>query len=77
MATQLPHPSPSLTRVLCNPRCIQSGNTPLYWASRLGHRDLAEVLLSRKADPNHQNEVTWDEGWEVAPVVVGADACII
>ncbi len=42
-----------------------------------GHRDCADLLLGRKADPNLQNKVTRGEGWEVAPMVVGADACII
>ena len=77
MATQLPHPSPSLTPGLCNPPCIQDDNTPLYWASKKGHRDLAELLLGRKADVDVQNKVTRGEGWEVALTVVGADACVI
>ena len=76
-ATQLSYPSPSLTHGLCNPPCIQDGETPLHSASGDGHRDLAELLLANKADPNLQNNVTRGEGWEVAPMVVGADACII
>ena len=59
------------------PPCIQDGETPLMQASYCGHRDCAELLLSRKADPNLQEKVTRGEGWGVAPMVVGADACII
>ena len=59
------------------PPCIQNGKTPLTLASQGGHRDCAELLLGRKADVDHQNKVTRGEGWEVAPMVVGADACII
>ena len=59
------------------PLCIQDGNSPLYAASVGGHRDCAELLLGRKADVNLQNKVTRGEGWEVAPMVVGADACIV
>jgi len=78
MATQLPHSSPSATHSWSvQPPCTQWGNTPLLSASRSGHRDLAELLLSNKADPNHQNNVTRVEGREVAPMVVGADSCIV
>ena len=42
-----------------------------------GHRDCAELLLGRKAEIDHQDNVTRGEGWEVAPMVLGADACII
>ena len=59
------------------PPCIQDGDTPLMWASEFGQRDCVELLLSHDADPNLQNNVTRGEGWEVAPMVVGADACII
>ena len=45
-------------------------------ASVNGHRDCADLLLGRRADVNHQNKVTRGEGWEVAPMVVAADACI-
>ena len=41
-----------------------------------GERDLAALLLAYKADPNLPNKVTRGEGWEVAPMVVEADACI-
>ena len=70
MATQLPHPSPSLTHGLWNPLCIQTGKTPLLLATLYGQRDCAELLLSRKADVNLQTNVTRGEGWEVTPVVV-------
>jgi hypothetical protein len=29
-----------------------NGGTPLYWAARLGHKDMAELLLANKADVN-------------------------
>ena len=77
MATQLPHTSPSTTHSWSvQPPCIQDGNTPLALASLKGHRDCADLLLSRKAAIEHQNKVTRGEGWGVAPMVVGADACI-
>ena len=57
--------------------CIQDGDTPLSLASVKGHGDCADLLLSRKAEIDHQNKVTRGEGWEVVPMVVGADACII
>ena len=41
------------------------------------NRDIAELLLDRKADPNFQNSVTRGEGWEVVPMVVAADSCIV
>ena len=59
------------------PPCIQNGDTPLALASVKGHLDCADLLLGRKANVNRQNWVTRGEGWEVAPMVVGADACII
>ena len=59
------------------PPCIQNGVTPLYEASINGHRDLAELLLANKAGVNLQDNVTRGEGWGVAPMVVGADACIV
>ena len=34
------------------------------------------MLLSWNANINHQDKVTRGEGWEVAPMVVEADACI-
>ena len=75
MATQLPHPSLSLTHGLCKPPCTQNGSTPLAWASWNGHLDCAELLLGHKADVYHQDKVTRGEGWGVAlMVVVGADA---
>ena len=37
---------------------------------------MAKLLISYKADVDHQNDVTKSEGWEVAHMVVGADACI-
>ena len=40
-------------------------------ASNGGHRDCTELLLSCKASPNQQDQVTRGEGWEVAHVVVG------
>ena len=42
-----------------------------------GHLDLAALLLAYKADPNLQDYVTRGEGWGVAPMVVGVDACVI
>ena len=66
----LPHSLPhSLTHPLmvCATPCIQNGWTLLMRASRGGHLDCAELLLSRKADPNLQNKVTRGEGWEVSP----------
>ena len=56
---------------------IQYGRTSLMLASEGGHRDCMELLLRHKADINHQDKVTRGEGWEVAPMVLGADACII
>ena len=57
--------------------CIQwRGFTPLYLASQKGHRAFAELLIRHKADPNRPDKVTRGEGWEVAPMVVEADACI-
>ena len=41
------------------------------------NRDIAELLLDRKADVNLQDQVTRGEGWGVAAMVVGADACIV
>ena len=66
MATQLSHPSSSLIHSLCNPFCIQNGNAPLHSASKNGHRDLADLLLRHKADPNLRSQVTRGErvgGW--------------
>ena len=78
MATQLPHPSPSLTRACSvQPPRIQRDYTPLHDASREGRLHLAKLLLANKADPNLQHIVTRGEGWEVAPMVLGADAYII
>ena len=60
------------------PPCIQEGETPLHVASgENGQVDCVELLLANKANPNRQDKVTRGEGWEVAPMVVGADACII
>ena len=59
------------------PPCIQAGKTPLHVASINGRRDCAELLLGRKADVNLQDNVTRGEDWEVAAMVVGADACIV
>ena len=55
-------PSPSPTHGPCNPHCIQDGYTPLLRASSGGHRDIAELLLQRKAAIDHQNKVTRGEG---------------
>ena len=68
MATQLPHPSPSLTHSLTH-SCIQGGDTLLHAACNRGRRDFAELLLANNADPNLQNKVTRGEGWEVVPMV--------
>ena len=59
------------------PPCIQLGGTPLHVASWKGHLDYAELLLGRKADVNLQDKVTRGEGWRVAPMVLGADSCIV
>ena len=59
------------------PPCIQDDATPLLYASVEGHLDCAELLLANKAGVNLQDKVTRGEGWEVAPMLVGADACII
>ena len=59
------------------PPCIQAGDTSLTAASYFGHRDCADLLLTRKAEIDHQDKVTRGEGWEVAPMVVEADACIV
>ena len=67
----------SLTHMSVQPPCIQIGWTPVTLACNNGHRDCAELLLTRKADPERQSQVTWGEVWEVVPIVVGADACII
>ena len=53
---------------------------PLHTTSYAGHRDCAELLLGHKADLNHQIKVVLTKlgaSWEVAPVLVGADACIV
>ena len=82
--TPTPHPPPPARAAhtfthswSMQPPCIQNGDTPLALASMKGHRDCAALLLGHFAKVGQQNEVTWGEGWEVAPVVVGADACII
>ena len=59
------------------PPCIQRGRTPLHVASEEGQRDCIELLLGSKADVNLQNKVARGEGWEVARMVVGADADIV
>ena len=56
---------------------LQGGETPLLLASQSGHRDCVELLLGAKADPNLQDAVTRAEGWGVAPMVVGANACVV
>ena len=68
MATQLPHPSLSLSAPP-----FQNDYMPLHAASKEGQRDCAELLLANKADPNLPNKVTRGEAWGVPPMVVGAD----
>ena len=55
----------------------QYGRTPLIDAIKCGHLDVAKVLLGHKADVNIRDNVTGGEGWGVAPIVFGADACIV
>ena len=81
----VPHPSPShahslthsLTHMSVQPPCIQNGNTLLHEACDGGQVHCAKLLIGLNADPNLPNKVTRGEGWEVTPIVVGDDACII
>ena len=66
-----------MTTTTPTPPHHQDGDTPLMRASYNGHRDCADLLLTRKAEVDQQDKVTRGEGWEVAPMVLGADACII
>ena len=63
--------------MVCTTPCIQDRWTPLMRASFAGERECLELLLSWNANIDHQSKVTRDEGWGVAPMVVGADACIV
>jgi serine/threonine-protein phosphatase 6 regulatory ankyrin repeat subunit B len=53
-----------------NPDLVSSkdsdGWTPLHWAAREGNNDIAEFVLTNKADVNAQN----DEGWTPLHVAI-------
>ena len=41
----------------CSPLYVQDNQTPLYIACKEGRNQIVELLLRRKADVNHQEEV--------------------
>ena len=55
---QLLFEASSILQVLsCSPLYVQDGQTALYIAAKEGHTQVAEVLLSREANVNHQTKV--------------------
>ncbi len=47
---------------VCPLSCPQDGNTALFYAANKNSVDVAELLLSRGADIEHENKVTGTRG---------------